>query len=104
MEDALISGVALRRPTRRRSRSSDVPDRPGVAAAIFRAVADEGVNIDMIVQNVSHDGRDRLSFTAPKADLPRLKAVMERLVEQVGADGFSDGRRHRQGVAGRAPA
>jgi aspartate kinase len=46
------------------------------------------VNIDMIVQNVSHDGRTDVSFTAPKADLPRLKAVMDAVTQEVGAFGF----------------
>ena len=51
----------------------DVPDRPGVAARIFRAIATEGINVDMIVQNVSHEAKTDLSFTAPRADLPRLQ-------------------------------
>jgi aspartate kinase len=87
MEQALISGVASD-ATEAKVTLQDVPDRPGVAATIFRAVADEGINIDMIVQNVSHDGRTDVSFTAPKADLPRLKAVMDRVAEEVGAMGF----------------
>jgi aspartate kinase len=87
MEQALISGVASD-DSEAKVTLQDVPDRPGVAAAIFRAVADEGVNIDMIVQNVSHDGRTDVSFTAPKADLPRLKAVMDAVTQEVGAFGF----------------
>jgi aspartate kinase len=46
-----------------------VPDRPGIAARLFRTLADEHVNVDMIVQNVSHDGHTDISFTVPKADL-----------------------------------
>jgi aspartate kinase len=87
MEQALISGVASD-DTEAKVTLVDVPDRPGVAATIFRAVADEGVNIDMIVQNVSHQGRTDVSFTAPKADLPRLKRVMDRVTQEVGSMGF----------------
>ena len=47
----------------------EVPDRPGIAAAIFRPLADAGVNVDMIVQNVSEEGRTDVSFTLPKHDL-----------------------------------
>ncbi|MEA3020866.1 MAG: aspartate kinase [Actinomycetota bacterium] len=46
-----------------------VPDRPGIAARLFRTLADRNVNIDMIVQNVSHDGTTDISFTVPKTDL-----------------------------------
>ena len=87
MEQALISGVASD-ATEAKVTLQDVPDRPGVAATIFRAVADEGVNIDMIVQNVSHQGRTDVSFTAPKADLARLRTVMDRVSEEIGANGF----------------
>ena len=46
-----------------------VPDRPGIAARLFRTLADGKVNLDMIVQNVSHDGTTDISFTVPKSDL-----------------------------------
>ncbi len=84
MEQAMISGVAIETDEAKVT-LDDVPDRPGVAATVFRAVADDGINVDMIVQNVSHDGKTDLSFTVPTADLPRLKAVVERLVEEIGA-------------------
>ena len=84
MEQAMISGVAIETDEAKVT-LDDVPDRPGVAATVFRAVADDGINVDMIVQNVSHDAKTDLSFTVPTADLPRLKGVVERLVEQIGA-------------------
>ncbi len=84
MEQAMISGVAIETDEAKVT-LDDVPDRPGVAATVFRAVADDGINVDMIVQNVSHDAKTDLSFTVPTADLPRLKAVVERLVEEIGA-------------------
>jgi aspartate kinase len=86
MEQAVISGVACE-DGEAKVTIQGVPDRPGVAAAIFRAVAGEGVSVDMIVQNVSHDARTDVSFTLPKADLPKLKPALDRLVEEVGAAG-----------------
>jgi len=56
-----------------------------VAADMFDALASEGINIDMIVQNVSHEGRTDLSFTLPRADLPRLDAVLSSIVSDIGA-------------------
>jgi aspartate kinase len=88
MEQALIRGVALD-DTEAKITLDEVPDRPGIAAAIFKAVAAEGINVDMIVQNVSHDGRTDLSFTLARADLPRLEVVMRGIVEQIGAVRYS---------------
>jgi aspartate kinase len=84
MEQAMISGVAIETDEAKVT-LDDVPDRPGVAATVFRAVADEGINVDMIVQNISHDAKTDISFTVPTEDLPRLKGVVERLVEEIGA-------------------
>jgi aspartate kinase len=84
MEQAIISGVAAD-DSEAKVTIEDVPDRPGVAAAIFRALADEGVNVDMIVQNVSHQDRTDVSFTAPREDLPRVRATMDRMVGEIGA-------------------
>jgi aspartate kinase len=88
MEDAMISGVA-HDDGEAKVTIERVPDQPGVAARIFKSVAAEGVNVDMIVQNVSHDGSTDLSFTAPEPDLPRLTALMEDLVEEIGAERYT---------------
>jgi aspartate kinase len=88
MEGVLISGVALDTDEAKVTLER-VPDRPGVAATVFKAIADEAISIDMIVQNVSHAGATDLSFTAPRADLPRVHGVMERLVKEIGADSFT---------------
>jgi len=88
LEQALIRGVALDAEEAKVT-LDDVPDRPGVAAAIFKAVAAEGINVDMIVQNVSHQGRTDLSFTVPRADLPGLEQVMQGIVGDVGAVRYS---------------
>lgn len=62
-----------------------VPDRPGVARSIFEPLAEAGVNVDMIVQNVGHGGTTDLSFTVPRGELARGKKVLEPLVRELGA-------------------
>ena len=88
MEHAIISGVT-HDTSEAKITLAHVPDRPGVAAKVFRALADEAINVDMIVQNVSTAGHTDISFTLPKEDLSRAKKVMEQLVEDVGATGFT---------------
>ena len=65
MEDLVIAGVELDE-TQGRITLYDVPDQPGYAARVFQAIADAGVFVDMIVQNVSQDGQCNLSFTVPR--------------------------------------
>jgi aspartate kinase len=84
MEQAMISGV-VHDTSEAKITLEDVPDRPGVAATIFRAVADEGIGVDTIVQNVSRDERTDLSFTVPKDDLPHARTVVDRVAAEVGA-------------------
>jgi aspartate kinase len=88
MEQAIISGVVHDRSEAKLT-VEDVPDRPGIAASIFRAIADEGINVDMIVQNVSKDGTTDVSFTVPTEDLAHARAIMERVVPEVGAARFT---------------
>ena len=66
-----------------------VPDRPGIAARVFRTLADVGVNVDMIVQNVSAQGHTDISFTLPSSELPRARGVLEPLSEEIGASGVT---------------
>ena len=84
MEQALIRGVALDAGEAKVT-LDDVPDRPGVAARVFRAVADAGINVDMIVQNVSRDGATDLSFTVARDDLARLEEALAGIAHEVGA-------------------
>ena len=83
VEQAIVSGIAYSRDeakiTVRR-----VPDRPGIAAAIFGPLSDGGVNVDMIVQNVSADGTTDMTFTVGRADLPRAKAVLNEQIAKIG--------------------
>ena len=88
MEGVMISGAALDTDEAKVTIDA-VPDRPGVAASIFKAIAAEAISVDMIVQNVSRDGTTDMSFTAPLADLPRLEGVLDALARDIGAEGFS---------------
>jgi aspartate kinase len=62
-----------------------VPDRPGVARAVFDPLAEAGINVDMIVQNVGHEGATDLSFTVPRNELGRAERVLAPLVKELGA-------------------
>ncbi|MFQ5553735.1 MAG: aspartate kinase [Acidimicrobiia bacterium] len=86
MEEAIIRGVA-HDTTEAKVTVHGVPDKPGVAARIFEPLADEGVNVDMIVQNVSIEGVTDISFTVPRAHAARARAITEAVVEGVGAAG-----------------
>ena len=88
MEQALISGVALD-VEEAKVTLEEVPDRPGIAASIFKAVAADGINVDMIVQNVSHKGKTDVSFTVPREDLARLERLLSGVVKDVEAFRFS---------------
>jgi len=86
MEDPIIAGVAHDR-SEAKVTVVGVPDRPGQAAAIFSAVAGAGINIDMIVQNVSAEGATDISFTLPKTDLPAAEPILEVLALEIAAKG-----------------
>jgi aspartate kinase len=86
VEDAIISGVA-HDTSEAKLTVQAVPDRPGVAARLFSTLAEESINIDMIVQNVSADGRTDISFTLPRGETDKARAVLEPLADEVGAAG-----------------
>jgi aspartate kinase len=83
VEKELVSGIAYARDeakiTLRR-----VADRPGVAATIFGKLADENINVDMIVQNTAADGTTDMTFTIGNTDLPRSHAALLAIRDQVG--------------------
>jgi aspartate kinase len=81
MEDIVVSEVQLD-VDQSRVTFSNLPDEPGVAAQIFTAVAEGGVMVDMIVQNVSHRGNARLSFTVPRDDVDQCLLLLREVVEQ----------------------
>jgi aspartate kinase len=84
MEQAIISAVT-HDTSEAKVTIVGVPDKPGIAARLFRALADGGVNVDMIVQNVSTGGTTDISFTVPKSDLLASEGVTEALAEEIGA-------------------
>jgi aspartate kinase len=87
VEQAIITGVAHDRSEAKITVVA-VPDKPGQAAALFRAVANAEINIDMIVQNVSAaaTGRTDISFTLPKTDGPAGMATLQKVQAEVGFD------------------
>jgi aspartate kinase len=87
MEQAIISGIA-HDESEAKVTIQGVPDKPGVAARVFRPLADEGINIDMIVQNASEEGRTNIFFTLPKEDLQRAEPLLKLVSDEVGATGF----------------
>ena len=84
VEKRVVSGIAYNRDEAKIT-VQKVADRPGVAAAIFGPLADHAINVDMIVQNVSEDGKfTDLTFTVGKADLERAVKVLEAKRKEVG--------------------
>lgn len=67
----------------------DVPDRPGIAWRVFRALAREHINVDMIVQSTMRNGVNDISFTVAKTDLQKVLPVMEEIKDEVGFSGYT---------------
>lgn len=84
MEDFLISGVTLNK-NEAKVTICDVPDRPGLAAKIFKEISRHGINVDTIVQNVSRTGATDVSFTVPASDAGKTKVLMEKFTQKIGA-------------------
>jgi aspartate kinase len=91
MEQAIVSAVT-HDSSEAKVTVSGVPDRPGIAARLFRELADVDVNVDMIVQNVSDHGVTDISFTVPRDDLVTGTEVCQRLADEIGATGVSSDR------------
>ena len=84
VEQAIVSGIAYSRDEARITLRS-VPDRPGVATAIFGPLSAANVNVDMIVQSVSAEGSTDLTFTVGRADLARAQAILAEHQGEIGA-------------------
>lgn len=69
----------------------NVMDKPGIAFTLFKALADEKINVDMIIQSAMRDDRNDISFTCSKGDLKKALAVVDRLQPVIGADGYTSG-------------
>ena len=94
MEEPVISGV-VQDASESKITILGVPDRPGVSADIFEALAKANVNVDMIVQNTSTAGTTDISFTVPKADVATAEPVMSRVAKQLNAGAVT----HDDGIA-----
>ena len=85
MEQAVISGIAFSRDEAKIT-VLGVPDRPGIAYQIVGAIADANIEVDMIIQNQSVDGKTDFSLTVPRGDYARSMEIMNSKVkEQIGA-------------------
>ncbi|HTI83282.1 MAG TPA: aspartate kinase, partial [Acetobacteraceae bacterium] len=83
VEKQTVSGIAYSRDEAKIT-LRHVPDRPGIAAAVFGALSEHNVNVDMIVQNISADGTTDMTFTVGKADLPRTQTTLAEARPQIG--------------------
>jgi len=86
MEDVVIRGVSLDK-NQAKITLIGVPDRPGMASRVFKALADAAINVDMIVQNISHGAASPttdLSFTVDKPDLLKSQKVIDGLTKEIG--------------------
>ena len=87
MEKAVISSIA-HNIGEAKITISGVPDKPGIAAAVFGALADAHINVDMILQNVSEKGFTDISFTTEQGDLKAAKNAVEKVVDKLDANGY----------------
>ncbi len=113
MEQVVVSGIASDK-NEAKVAIRGVADRPGVAARIFKPLADAGIVVDLIVQNVSQNGRTDVTFTVAKVDLAKAKDLIARALQDVGAERVDSddriakvsivgvGMRNHAGVAARA--
>ncbi len=79
MEQALVSGIALDK-NQARVTLRNIEDKPGIAAEIFSVLANENINVDMIIQNVGVDGATNLGFTVPQNELELAKSAMQKIL------------------------
>jgi aspartate kinase len=86
VEKEIVAGIAYSRDEAKMT-VKRVPDRPGIAAGIFGPLSEAGINVDMIVQNVSDDGTTDMTFTLSRSDLPRAQA---KLAEHRASIGYSE--------------
>jgi aspartate kinase len=85
MEKVMVSGIAYDRKEAKIT-ITRVVDRPGIAAKLFGRVAEAGIVVDMIVQNISQDGHTDISFTVPRTDFHKAMELVKGLAREIGAD------------------
>ncbi|MCC7519784.1 MAG: aspartate kinase [Verrucomicrobiae bacterium] len=89
MEDVMIRGISVDK-NQAKINIAKAPDRPGIAARLFKPLADAHINVDMIVQNASTEGFTDVSFTVAKDDLTRARKVIEPIAKELGAGTVAD--------------
>ena len=87
METVLVSGIAYNKDEAKIS-ILGVPDQPGIAAQIFSPLGEAGVTVDMIIQNVSQDGKTDMTFTVPKTDSKKALKIVEAVAPKINARGI----------------
>jgi aspartate kinase len=88
MEEVTVTGVAADQDQAKLTVRA-VPDRTGVAAQLFGAIADANVIVDMIVQNVSEAGHTDITFTIPRSDWDKARPMLEKIAKDIGATGVT---------------
>ncbi|MFK5977246.1 MAG: aspartate kinase [Sulfurovum sp.] len=89
MEEVLVSGVVLDK-NQARVTLRGVSDRPGIAAEVFTKLADENINVDMIIQNMGTDGSTNLGFTVPQSEHENAKALMQSFDHDISSIDFDN--------------
>jgi aspartate kinase len=83
MEKVVVRGVAVDKD-QAKVIVSNILDKPGSAASVFRALADANIIVDMIVQNVGRNGIANLTFTVPRTDTAKAQKALEKVLDAVG--------------------
>ncbi len=86
MEAVLVSGITYNKDEAKIS-VMRVPDKPGIAAQLFTPLSEANITVDMIIQNVSHEGSTDLTFTVPRADFKKALKIVEETAVKIGAAG-----------------
>ena len=84
MEAVLVSGITYNKDEAKIS-VLRVPDRPGIAAKLFSPLSEANITVDMIIQNVSHDGLNDMTFTVPKSDFKKALKIVQETATAIGA-------------------
>lgn len=88
METVLVAGIAFNKDEAKIS-VLGVPDQPGIAARIFLPLTEANITVDMIIQNVSSEGKTDMTFTVPKTDCQKALQITEAVAKSIGASGTS---------------
>ncbi|MEJ2471391.1 MAG: aspartate kinase [Desulfuromonadales bacterium] len=86
METVLVSGIAYNKDEAKIS-VKRVPDKPGIAAQLFTPLSTANITVDMIIQNVSHEGFTDMTFTVPRSDFKKALKIVEETAARIGAAG-----------------